>query len=135
PPALRAAMPSTKSPLVHPSAHLDRTHGHGSAAMELLADAPDLEVLAAPVGGGGLLSGTAIGRRAHSASMKVIGVEPEQADDAYRTWKSGTVQSLPASPTTLADGVRTTAIGRRNFEVMFANRLVDAIVTVTEEEI
>ena len=67
--------------------------------------------------------------------MKVIGVEPEQADDAYRTWKSGTIQSLPASPQTLADGVRTTAIGRRNFEVMFANRLVDAIVTVTEEEI
>ena len=132
---LREVMTENKYTLVHPFDDWDVIHGQGSAAMELLADAPDLEVLAAPVGGGGLLSGTAIAGRAHSASMKVIGVEPEQADDAYRTWKSGTIQSLPASPRTLADGVRTTAIGGRNFEVMFANRLVDAIVTVTEEEI
>ncbi|HEV2216403.1 MAG TPA: threonine/serine dehydratase [Candidatus Dormibacteraeota bacterium] len=121
--------------LVHPFDDWDVIHGQGSAAMELLADAPDLEVLASPVGGGGLLSGTAISGRAHSPSMKVIGVEPEQADDAYRTWKSGAIQSLATSPQTLADGVRTTAIGRRNFEVMFANRLVHAIVTVSEEEI
>ena len=57
------------------------------------------------------------------------------ANDAYRTWKSGRIEVLPSSPKTLADGVRTTAIGARNFEVMFANRLVDEIVTVTEEEI
>ncbi len=88
-----------------------------------------------PVGGGGLLSGSAISAHAHKASMKVIGVEPEQADDAYRSWKSGSIQALATSPTTLADGVRTTHIGERNFEVMIANGLVDSIVTVTEEEI
>lgn len=132
---LREVMAENKYTLVHPFDDWDVIHGQGSAAMELLADAPDLEVLAAPVGGGGLLSGTAIAGRAHSASVKVIGVEPEQADDAYRTWKSGTIESLSTSPRTLADGVRTTAIGQRNFEVMFANRLVDSIVTVTEEEI
>lgn len=132
---LREVMAERGFTLVHPFDDWDVIHGQGTAAMELLADAPDLEVLAAPVGGGGLLSGTAITGRAHSGSMKVIGVEPEQADDAYRTWKSGTIQSLAASPATLADGVRTTAIGSRNFEVMFENRLVDEIVTVSEDEI
>src|SRR4029077_1802059 len=62
-------------------------------------------------------------------------VEPAAADDAYRSWRAGSIQTLSGSPTTLADGVRTTAIGARNFEVMFANRLVDQIVTVTEDEI
>jgi threonine dehydratase len=132
---LREVMAERRYTLVHPFDDWDVIHGQGTAAMELLTDAHDLEVLAAPVGGGGLLSGTAISGRAHSATMKVIGVEPEQADDAYRTWKSGSIQSLAASPTTLADGVRTTAIGERNFEVMFRERLVDAIVTVTEDEI
>lgn len=132
---LREVMAETGYTLVHPFDDWNVIHGQATAALELLADAPDLEVLAAPVGGGGLLSGTALAGRAHSASMKVIGVEPEQADDAYRTWKSGTIQALAESPTTLADGVRTTHIGERNFEVMFEHRLVDSIVTVTEDEI
>ena len=84
---------------------------------------------------GGLLSGSAISAKSHGRPVTVIGVEPAAADDAFRTWKSGRVETLPSSPKTLADGVRTTAIGARNFEVMFANRLVDEIVTVTEEEI
>ena len=109
--------------------------GQGTAVRELLADAPDLEVVAAPVGGGGLLSGTAISAKRHRASIKVVGVEPAAADDAYRTWKSGAIQTLEASPATLADGVRTTAIGSRNFEVMFGQGLVDEIVTVSEEDI
>src|SRR5256885_11714351 len=110
-------------------------HGQGTAARELLEDEPDLDVIAAPCGGGGLLSGTAISAKSHRAGVEVIGVEPEAADDAYRTWKAGSIQTLPGSPKTLADGVRTTAIGARNFEVMFANNLVDEIVTVTEDEI
>ncbi len=57
------------------------------------------------------------------------------ADDAYRSWKAGRIESLAAAPATLADGVRTTSIGARTFETMFANRLVDEIVTVTEDEI
>ena len=67
--------------------------------------------------------------------MKVLGVEPVNADDAYQTWRAGNIRSLAAAPATIADGVRTTAIGTRNFEVMFANQLVDEIVTVTEDEI
>src|SRR5258708_37545267 len=84
-----------------------------------------------PVGGGGLLSGSAISAKSHRPSMKVIGVEPAAADDAYQSWKSGHIVALPASPTTIADGVRTVAIGTRTFEVMFANRLVGEAVTVT----
>ncbi|HEY8814008.1 MAG TPA: threonine/serine dehydratase [Candidatus Dormibacteraeota bacterium] len=121
--------------LVHPFDDWDVIHGQGTAAMELLADAPDLEVIATPVGGGGLLSGTALVAKAHRPSIKVIGVEPVNADDAYRSWKAGNIKSLGAAPSTIADGVRTTAIGERNFEVMFRNELVDEIVTVTEDEI
>lgn len=121
--------------LVHPFDDWQVIHGQGTAARELLEDAPDLQVVATPVGGGGLLCGTAISARSHNPAIKVIGVEPEQADDAYRTWKTGAIQSLPSSPRTMADGVRTTSIGRRNFEVMIENRLVDEIVTVTEDEI
>jgi len=121
--------------LVHPFDDWDVIHGQGTAARELLDDEPSLEVVAAPVGGGGLLSGSAISAKAHRATIKVVGVEPVAADDAYRTWKAGSIQTLPASPTTLADGVRTTAVGARNFEVMFGHGLVDEIVTVTEDEI
>jgi threonine dehydratase len=121
--------------LVHPFDDWNVIHGQGTAALELLRDAPDLEVVATPVGGGGLLSGTAISAHAHSASIKVVAVEPERADDAYRTWKSGRIEALATSPSTLADGVRTTSIGRRNFEVMITNRLVDDVVTVSEDEI
>jgi threonine dehydratase len=121
--------------LVHPFDDWDVIHGAGTVVRELLEDAPDLEVIVTPVGGGGLLSGSAISAKSHRASIKVIGVEPAAADDAYQSWKSGRIVTLPTSPTTMADGVRTVAIGKRNFEVMFTNKLVDEIVTVTEEEI
>jgi threonine dehydratase len=121
--------------LVHPFDDWDVIHGAGTVVREFLEDAPDLEVIVTPVGGGGLLSGSAISARSHHPSLKVIGVEPIAADDAYQSWKSGHIVTLQTSPTTMADGVRTVAIGKRNFEVMFTNRLVDEIVTVTEEEI
>jgi len=121
--------------LVHPFDDWDVIHGAGTVVRELLDDEPELEVIATPVGGGGLLSGSAISAKSHNPSIKVIGVEPAAADDAYQSWKSGHIVTLPTSPTTIADGVRTVAIGKRNFEVMFTNRLVDEIVTVTEDEI
>ena len=121
--------------LVHPFDDWDVIHGQGTAVRELLADEPELEVVATPVGGGGLLAGSSISAKAHRGEIKVVGVEPAAADDAYQTWKAGVIKSLPASPTTLADGVRTTAIGKRNFEVMFEKGLVDEIVTVTEDQI
>jgi threo-3-hydroxy-L-aspartate ammonia-lyase len=121
--------------LVHPYNDWNVIHGQGTAALELLEDAPDLVVIVTPVGGGGLLSGTAISAKHHNSAIRVIGVEPAVADDAYRSWKAGSIQSLAAAPATMADGVRTTSIGPRNFETMFANHLVDEIVTVTEDEI
>jgi threonine dehydratase len=132
---LREVMAERGYVLVHPFDDWDVIHGQGTAALELLRDAPDLEVVAAPVGGGGLLAGTAISVKRHRSTIKVVGVEPVAADDAFRTWRSGTIQTLASSPATLADGVRTTAVGQRNFEVMFEHALVDEIVTVTEEEI
>ena len=132
---LREVMAQRGYTLVHPFDDWDVIHGQGTAVRELLEDEPGLEVIAAPVGGGGLLAGSAISAKSHSAAIQVVGVEPVAADDAYRSWKSGHIEKLPASPTTLADGVRTTAIGARNFEVMFEQRLVDQIVTVSEDEI
>ena len=132
---LREVMAERGFTLVHPFDDWDVIHGQGTAAAEMLADEPGIEVIAAPVGGGGLLSGSAIAAKSCRPSMTVIGVEPVVADDAYQSSKAGTIRSLPAAPNTIADGVRTTAIGARTFEVMFANALVDEIVTVTEEEI
>ncbi|TMC72479.1 MAG: threonine/serine dehydratase [Chloroflexi bacterium] len=132
---LREVMAERGFTLVHPFDDWDVIHGQGTAAAEMLADEPGIEVIAAPVGGGGLLSGSAIAAKSSRPSMTVIGVEPVVADDAYQSSKAGTIRSLPAAPNTIADGVRTTAIGARTFEVMFANALVDEIVTVTEEEI
>ncbi len=132
---LREVMAERGYVLVHPFDDWDVIHGQGTVGRELLDDEPGLEVIAAPLGGGGLLAGTAISAKNHSAIVKVVGVEPKAADDAYRTWKAGSIQTLAASPKTLADGVRTTAIGGRNFEVMFVNGLVDEVVTVSEDEI
>jgi threonine dehydratase len=121
--------------LVHPFDDWDVIHGQGTAVAEMLEDEPGLVVVATPVGGGGLLSGSAIAAKSRNPSIKVIGVEPALADDAYQSWKAGSIQSLEVAPKTIADGVRTTAISTRTFEVMFANSLVDEIVTVTEDEI
>src|SRR5204862_213010 len=96
--------------LVHPFDDWDVIHGQGTVARELLDDEPGLEVIAASLGGGGLLAVTAISAKNHSATVKVVGVEPEAADDAYRTWKVGSIKTLVASPKTLADDVRTTAV-------------------------
>ena len=74
-------------------------------------------------------------KKARRQEIKVNGVEPEAADDAFRRKKSGNIQRLTTSPTTIADGVRTLSIGEKNFEVLVARGLMDDIVTVTEREI
>ena len=132
---LREVMTERQLTLVHPFDDWNVIHVQGTAGLELLEDEPAIDLLATPVGGGGLLSGTAIAAKSHDAAVRVVGVEPVVADDAYRTWKTGKIQTLDRAPATLADGVRTTAIGERNFEVMFGQGLVDEIVTVSEEEI
>jgi threonine dehydratase len=132
---LREVTAERQLTLVHPFNDWEVIHGQGTATLELLMDEPELELIAAPLGGGGLLSGAAIAAKSHSSKLKVVGVEPAAADDAYRSWKAHRIVPLERSPTTLADGVRTTAIGERTFEVMFGQGLVDEVVTVTEEEI
>ena len=132
---MRELMAQRGFSLVHPFDDWDVIHGQGTAALEMLEDEPAVEVLATPLGGGGILSGSAISAKHHNSAIKVVGVEPAQADDAFQSWKAGSIQTLARAPSTLADGVRTTAIGERTFEVMFLNELVDEVVTVTEEEI
>ncbi len=105
--------------------------GQGTAAKELLEDIPDLDVIMAPVGGGGLLSGTAIAARHLAPGIRVIGAEPRNADDAARSFRSGKLE--PASPEqTVADGLRTT-LGPMNFAIIREH--VDDIVTVSEQAI
>jgi threonine dehydratase len=132
---LREVMAERQLTLVHPFDDWDVIHGQGTATLELLADEPELDVIAAPLGGGGLLSGAAIAAKSHRSKLKVVGVEPAAADDAYQSWKAHRIVALERTPATIADGVRTTAIRERNFEVMFGQGLVDEVVTVTEDEI
>jgi threonine dehydratase len=122
-------------PLVHPFDDWDVIHGQGTAALEILEDRPDLSAIVVPVGGGGLLSGTALAVRSVRPHVRVIGVEPALADDAARSFRTGSRQRLDATPATIADGVRVLAIGDRGHEVIVERRLVDDVVTVGEEEL
>lgn len=132
---MREVMAARGLTLIHPFDDWDVIHGQGTAAREILEDRPEVGVLAVPTGGGGLLSGTALAAHATDPSVRVIGVEPEQADDATRSFATGELQRLDEPPVTIADGVRAVAIGERNFEVIVRRRLVHAMVTVSEAEI
>jgi threonine dehydratase len=105
--------------------------GQGTAALELYEEIPDLEVVMTPVGGGGLLSGTAIAVSAVSPKTAVIAAEPERADDAYRSFRSGRL--IPAhNPDTIADGLLT-SLGDLTFPIILKH--VRDILTVSEENI
>ncbi len=106
--------------------------GQGTAALELLTEVPDLDVLVTPVGGGGLLAGCSTVAKALSPAMRVVGVEPEAADDTARSFAAGRRVEIEM-PRTIADGLQATAPGELTFEV---NReRADAIVTVDDAEI
>jgi threonine dehydratase len=122
-------------PVVHSFDDWDVIHGQGTAALELLEDAPALDVVAAPIGGGGLIAGTALAVKALRPWVRVLGVEPEVADDARRSLRERRRVRLAATPPTIADGVRLLSIGERNFEVIVERGLVEDIVTVSEAEI
>jgi threonine dehydratase len=107
--------------------------GQGTAALELLEEAGDLDLILVPVGGGGLISGTAAAVKGRSPRTRVVGVEPAVAADARASLEAGYRVALPEPPATMADGVRSLCVGERSFEVM--RRLVDEIVTVTEDEL
>jgi len=128
---LKRVVHETGATFIHPYNDARVIAGQGTAALELLADVADLDVIMAPVGGGGLLSGTAIVTVALSPSTQVIAAEPEAADDAYRSLQAGKI--LPANdPRTIADGLRT-SLGELTFAVI--QQHVQQIVTVSEEAI
>jgi threonine dehydratase len=132
---VRQVMAERGLTLVHPFDDWDIIHGQGTAAMEMLDDDSEIGTIVTPTGGGGLMCGTALVAKARNTRIRIIGVEPERADDARRTLRSGALQVLDKAPDTLADGVRATAIGQRTFEVMVSRNLIDDIVRVTEQEI
>ncbi|HEX2207920.1 MAG TPA: threo-3-hydroxy-L-aspartate ammonia-lyase [Longimicrobium sp.] len=115
--------------LIPPYDYADVVAGQGTAALELLEETGPLDALLAPYGGGGLLGGTALAASALSPGCRVIGVEPALADDATRSFRTGTLQSV-RNPPTIADGLRTPALGRITFPLI--RELVRDMRTVTE---
>lgn len=125
---LAEAAEKTGATIVHPYNDERVIAGQGTAALELLEDIPDLDVILAPVGGGGLLSGTSIAATQRKPGIRVIGGEPEMADDAYRSIRAG--QILPSvRPKTVADGLLT-SLGTITFPII--QECVEQIVTVSE---
>ena len=118
--------------LIPPYDHVDVIAGQGTAACELIEEAGALDLLLVPCGGGGLLSGSALAARALAPSCRVVGVEPELADDATRSFRTGTLQTV-SNPPTIADGARTPSLGTLTFPLVRAN--VDDMTTVSDAEI
>ena len=118
--------------LIPPFDHPHIVAGQGTAAKELIEDTGPLDILLVPCGGGGLLSGCAIAARHLSPGCRVIGVEPAAGDDGLRSFRSGRIETI-ALPDTIADGARTTALGRITFALIRAH--VDGFLTVTDDEL
>ena len=121
----------TGATLVHPFNDLRVMAGQGTTAIELLDQVPDLDLILCPVGGGGHISGIAVAAKSIRASIRIVGVEPNGADDALRSFRSGNIVPM-TSPATVADGLRT-SLGERTFREIREH--VDDIVTVSEEAI
>lgn len=129
--ALEEVRGRTGAALVHPYNDARVIAGQGTAALELLEDFPGLDAVIAPVGGGGLLSGTAIAARGLNAGIRVIGAEPEMADDACRSLQAGEI--IPSvNPQTIADGLLT-SLGTLTFPII--REKVERIATVSEQAI
>jgi threonine dehydratase len=118
--------------LIPPYDHADVVAGQGTVAMELIEEVGPLDVLLVPCGGGGLLSGCGIAARALSPECRVIGVEPEKADDATRSFRTRVLHTV-TNPDTIADGARTPSLGKLTFPLVLQN--VDEMVTVSDEAI
>jgi len=109
--------------------------GQGTVGLEILKDCPDVDLVLVPVGGGGLISGVSAAIKLSGSNAKVIGIEPELANDTQQSFRKGEIVELPAErvSSTLADGLRTQSVGKLNFEHI--RRFVDDVITVTEDEI
>lgn len=128
---LERVLQSTGAALIHPYNDHRVICGQGTAALELCEDISDLDVVMSPVGGGGLLSGTAIAVKGISPGTQVVAGEPERADDAHRSLTAGRI--IPVTePDTIADGLRT-SLGDLTFPIIAG--LVKDIITVSEEGI
>ncbi len=128
-----AVLRETGGVLIHPFNDERIICGQATAAVELLEEVADLDAVLAPVGGGGLLSGTLIAVKKGPArrEIRVVACEPEKVDDAYRSWRSGAI--VPVEKTdTIADGLRT-SLGEKTFAVI--RELIDEIALVSEEKI
>ncbi len=118
--------------LVPPYDNEDVIAGQGTAALELCEDVPDLDAVLAPVGGGGLLAGTALAVNGVQPSCGVFGVEPETANDWWLSWNAGHRVEI-APPRTIAEGVRVTTPGALTWEIV--RERADGIVLVSDDEI
>ncbi|MFA9390546.1 MAG: pyridoxal-phosphate dependent enzyme [Prolixibacteraceae bacterium] len=128
---LKKVIEETGATEVHPYHNFFVIAGQGTAAKELLEDSPELDMVLCPVGGGGLISGTALSVKALSPGTKVLACEPAGADDAYRSFYSK--ELVPSiHPQTIADGLLT-SVGVLNFEIMLKH--IDEVYTVSETSI
>ena len=118
--------------VIPPYDHPHIVAGQGTAAKELIEDAGPLDLLLVPCGGGGLLSGCAVATKHLAPSCRVIGVEPAAGDDANRSFRSKTLQTVH-NPCTIADGARTPSLGRVTFPLVL--RYVDDMATVEDHEL
>ncbi len=128
---LETVIEKTGANFIHPYDNYDVIAGQATCAFELLQSVEELDVIMAPVGGGGLISGTALSTRYWSPGTKVIAAEPKLVDDAWRSFHSGEIEGNERIDT-IADGLRTN-LGVRNFDII--RKHVDDIVTVSEEAI
>ena len=128
---LAMVMKETGASEIHPYNDLRIITGQATAALELIEEIPDLDIIIAPVGGGGLLSGTALATHYFSLRTKVIAAEPEQANDAFLSFMNK--RFIPSvNPDTVADGLRT-SLGSITFPIIM--KYVDQIITVSEPSI
>jgi len=128
---LQEVIQKTGSTFIHPYDNIKVICGQGTAALEFLEQMPRPDIVMTPVGGGGLLSGTSITVRKLAKYTRIIGAEPELADDARRSFLTGTIQpALP--PRTIADGLLT-SLSERTFTIIRKN--ADEILTASEENI
>jgi threonine dehydratase len=118
--------------LIPPYDHRDVIAGQGTAGKELLEDVEGLDLLLVCCGGGGLLSGCALSARHLRPGCRVVGVEPETADDATRSFRTGTLHTVH-NPPTIADGARTPSLGKLTFPLVREN--VDDMVTVSDDDL
>ncbi|MDT0645420.1 pyridoxal-phosphate dependent enzyme [Zunongwangia sp. F260] len=124
-------MQETGASFLHPSNDTNVILGQGTAAIELLQEYPDLEVIVTPVGGGGLVAGTALAAHFFGKNCKTIGAEPFEADDAYRSLQSGKIETNKTT-NTIGDGLKT-QLGDKNFPII--QQYVSEIIRVEENEI